>query len=186
MKRSVLIIIGVLALAAPTQAAAETGSWLHVRVEETGAKPTTVNVNLPVSVIEQAAPLIQEKCVQNAKLKAGKKDFNKAQLQSLWNAVRAAEDGEFVTVESTEENVRVSKSGGYLLVRVRNNGKKSENVDVRVPLSVADALLSGPGDELDVMAAIHALAREGKGELVTVNDQSSVVRIWIDEKNTSK
>jgi hypothetical protein len=185
MKRWLFAIGNILAI--PTLVAAGTGSWLHVRVEETGAKPTTVKVNLPVSVIEKAAPLVEEKCSQHAKLKAGKKEFDKAQLQQLWNAVRAAEDGEFVTVESAEENVRVSKSGGYLLVKVRDNSKKkNETVDVRVPLSVADALLSGPGDELDVMAAIHALAREGKGELVTVNDESSVVRIWIDEKNVSE
>ncbi|MBN2371747.1 MAG: hypothetical protein JXO72_14790 [Vicinamibacteria bacterium] len=183
MKRWIFGIAAMLALAVPAQAAS--GAWLHVRVEETGAKPTTVKVNLPVSIIEQAAPLVEEKCVRRAKLKAGKEDFDKARLQSLWKAVRDTDDGEFVTVESEDENVRVSKSGGYLLIKVRDGGEKGENVDVRVPMSVADALLSSPGDELDIMAAIHALAREGAGELVTVNDKSNVVRIWIDEKNTS-
>jgi len=186
MKKEMLTAVGALALALPMQALAATGAWLHVRVEDSGAKPTTVRVNLPVSVVESAAPLIQEKCAQHAKLKAAHKELNKAQLQSIWNALRASADGEFVSVVGVDENVKVSKSAGYLLVKVRNSGKKSEAVDVRVPMTVADALLSGPGEELDVMAAIHALTREGKGELVTVNDKSNVVRIWIDEKNVTE
>jgi hypothetical protein len=88
-------------------------------------------------------------------------------------------DMTFVTVEDRGENVRVWKQGGYLMVEVREHGDES-TVDVRIPGSVVDALLSGEGDELDVAAALTALAAHGEGELVTVNDSRDRVRIWVD------
>jgi hypothetical protein len=185
MKRIGLTLAGTLALALPLSAAPPSNAWLHVHVEESGPKPSTVKVNLPVSLIEHAAPFIQEQCSKHTTLKAGNKEFDKAQLQSIWNAVKAAEDGEFVSVANDEENVSVAKSKDHLLVNVREKGDKGESVDVRMPMSVADALLGGTGEELDVMAAIRVLAREGHGELVTVRDKSNVVRIWIDAKNVA-
>jgi len=45
---------------------------------------------------------------------------------------------------------------------------------------VVDALLGGDGEEFDFHAAISALAAEGEGELVTVNDNNDRVRVWVD------
>jgi hypothetical protein len=55
-----------------------------------------------------------------------------------------------------------------------------EDVHVKMPAAVVEALLSGDEDELDVAAAIRALARHGEGELVTVSGDDETVRIWID------
>ena len=54
-----------------------------------------------------------------------------------------------------------------------------------MPLAVVDALLSAGEKEFDLLAALSALAEHGEGELVVVQDGSSSVRIWIDDKNTS-
>ena len=64
-------------------------------------------------------------------------------------------------------------------------GRATENedgadVNVQIPSSVVDALLSGEGEELNFRAAIEALAAEGEGELVTVNDDDDRVRVWVD------
>jgi hypothetical protein len=37
------------------------------------------------------------------------------------------------------------------------------------------------GEEVDLTAAMQALAKRGSGELVTVRDRSDNVRVWIDE-----
>jgi len=57
-------------------------------------------------------------------------------------------------------------------------------VDITVPMKVVDALLStAKENELDVAAALRALSDAGDSLLVTVQDASQHVRIWVDSKN---
>ncbi len=56
-------------------------------------------------------------------------------------------------------------------------------VQVRVPVSVVDALLSGAGETLDVRAAIQQLSVL-RGEMVQVIHPEGRVRVWIDESPT--
>jgi hypothetical protein len=56
-------------------------------------------------------------------------------------------------------------------------------VDIKVPFKVANALLSGSNDELNVLAAVRALGEYPSLELVTVQDESDNVRIWVDARN---
>jgi hypothetical protein len=60
-----------------------------------------------------------------------------------------------------------------------------KRVEVRLPLTVVDALASAGGNELDLVAGVRALATQGDTELVTVKDGKSTVRIWLDSKNTA-
>jgi len=122
-------------------------------------------------------------------------------LRTMLDAVRSSKDGEFVTVQG-KEDVRIAKSAGYLYIhvtennhhaRAANDGKGNETharsafskVDVKVPMKVVDALLSAGKDELDLVAALHALSLHGDTELVSVKDDDNTVRIWIDSKNVS-
>jgi hypothetical protein len=50
---------------------------------------------------------------------------------------------------------------------------------------VVTALLSGEKDQLDVLAAIHALGDYQNLDLVTVTDESSTVRVWVDSQNVA-
>ena len=45
---------------------------------------------------------------------------------------------------------------------------------------MVDALLSGEGEELNLMAAMEALVDEGEGQLVTVTGENENVRVWVD------
>jgi hypothetical protein len=101
-------------------------------------------------------------------------------LRAIWKAVRQAEEGEYITVESDGENVRVSRTGAYFHVNVDETTEDGEDVHVRIPTLVMDALLSGSGDELDLIAAVRALGDQGDGELVRVDSQDEKVRIWVD------
>ena len=56
-------------------------------------------------------------------------------------------------------------------------------VQVRVPVSVVDALLSGAGETLDLRAAIQELSSL-RGEMVQVNHPEGSIRVWIDESPT--
>ncbi len=56
-------------------------------------------------------------------------------------------------------------------------------VQVRVPVRVVDALLSGAGETLDLRAAIQELSSL-RGEMVQVNHPEGSIRVWIDESPT--
>jgi hypothetical protein len=53
---------------------------------------------------------------------------------------------------------------------------------MKLPGAVVEALLAGDGEELDLAGALRALARHGKGELISVADGDETVRIWIDDR----
>ena len=163
-----------------TGVASASGLWLHVRVDETdGAR---VKVNVPVSMVEKAIAMVPEEHLRHGKIHLDGccEGMSPADLRELWQEIKDSPDMTFVTVEEDDESVRVWKEAGYLKVHVLEQGK-NEEVDVRVPLAVVDALLSGEGEELNIEAAIRALVEEGEGELVTVSGDNETVRVWVDD-----
>jgi hypothetical protein len=184
MKRK-LFGVPILILAGAAVLSAAEDRWIHVKVEETSPQAEIVRINLPLSLAEKLLPAIHTNELHEGRVKVKEAKFNEVDIRAILDALRTAQDNEFVTVESDHENVRVAKAGGRLLIKVHENKNKSGTVDVSVPFSVVDALLSGEKDELNVLAAVRALSQAGDVELVTVNDKSSKVRIWVDSRNTA-
>ena len=91
-----------------------------------------------------------------------------------------------MTVSSRDSDVRVAKQANVLIVHAvdRHEGKRDQNVEVRVPMTVVNALLAPGNDELDLVGASRALAASGATELVNVKDGSNTVRVWLDSSNT--
>jgi hypothetical protein len=188
------LVLFALAIA-PLAVAAE--RWVHVKVENTGEEGERVRVNLPLSLAEKVLPTINSNKLHNGKVKVKERAFDGVDLRALLEAVRTAPDNEYVSVESPHDNVRVAKSGSFLLIKVREafhkgksagkigESKKENTVDVKVPFAVVNALLSGEKDELDLLAGIRALREFGDLELVSVKDESETVRVWIDSRNTA-
>jgi hypothetical protein len=167
--------------------AAQTERWLHVRVDNQVAKGEMVRVNLPLSLAEKVLPAINKDRLHNGRITIHEADMNGVNLRALLDALRTTRDGEFVTVQGTSGDVRVVKQAGYLLVHVRGNkDATNKRVEIRMPLTVVDALLSSGSNELDLVAALRALGAQGDTELVSVKDEKSTVRIWLDSKNTSE
>jgi hypothetical protein len=174
----------VLTFAAALATARSEDRWLHVKVDDTGSEGEKVRVNVPLSLAERVLPCIHADNLEGGKVKI-QGDVKGVDLRALVDAIRTTGDNEFVTVEDRHQHVRVAKMGGNLLIKVREGHDRSR-VDVKVPFTVVDALLSGGQDELDVAAAIRALRAHGDTELVTVNDNSQTVRIWVDSRNTGE
>lgn len=173
--------------AAPAPAA-KAERWLHIRVDSPAPKSEMVRVNVPIELAVKVLPTIHHERLNNGKVKITAGELNDVDFHALLDAVRTSKDGEFVTVQSNENDVRVAKQGGTLLVHVREKkaGKPEKSqVEVRVPMKVVEALLSAGRDELDLVAALNALAAQGDTELVSVQDGGQTVRIWLDGKNTS-
>ncbi len=174
-----LAAAALIALCAAAGSAAADDLWLHVAVDE-GPEGARVRVNLPLAMAETALGMIPEEELRGGKVRFEDSELTVAELRQLWNELQTAPDATFVEVEETDQRVQVSKSGGYMLVKAFEGGEKNQQVDVRIPAAVVDALLSGEGEELDVAAAVRALASHGAGELVTVTDDETKVRVWVD------
>jgi hypothetical protein len=172
--------------AAPPAASAKQDRWLHVRVDNPDSKEETVRVNVPLELAEKVLPTINRNHLQSGRVKVDQFDCHGVDVRALLDAVRSSKDGEFVTVQSKDSDVRVAKQGGYLLVHVLDKGaSKKSRVEVKVPMKVVDALFSGGKDELDLVAGLHALSAQGDTELVSVKDEENTVRVWLDSKNSS-
>jgi hypothetical protein len=156
------------------------GSWIHVEVREGKADPELVKVNLPLSMLETALDMVKDKDIQGGHLKLHSHDLSVAEMRQLWNEVKNAGNAEFVTVQKAHETVRVARDGNYLLVKVDEAKGKNSKVDLKVPLAVVDALFNGTGDELNVKAALSAMQKSGVGDILTVHDDDTQVRLWIE------
>jgi hypothetical protein len=193
----VLAPIGALAQGAATQTKSEQSTssaakgerWLHVRVISTEAKGETVRVNIPLELAEKVLPAVNHDRLREGKVKIDSAHMNDVDLKALLEAVRTAKDGEYVTVQGRDNDVRVAKESNHLIVHVveKNRGSEAKKcqVEIKVPMRVIDALLSAGKDELDLVAALHALGAQGDMELVSVKDNENTVKVWLDSKNVS-
>jgi hypothetical protein len=177
--------------AAPAKAADSSTSkdrWLHVRVENPDRKEETVRVNVPLELAEKILPTINKDRLHNGKVTVDKFDNEGVDVRALLDAVRESKDGEFVTVQSRDCDVRVAKQNNYMLIHVYDSKKpsKKSRVEVKVPMSVVNALFSAGKDELDLVAGLRALGASGDTELVSVKDEENTVRVWLDSKNVSE
>ncbi len=195
MRKSILAGVGLLALSVlpAAQVAAQTGTaWLHVRVEEV-KDASKVSVNLPMAVVEAVLKASPDMIEKHGKIHIGDDHGIKmADLRQAWKALAQVGDAELVSVESEDENVKVMRKGDLVQVFVDKKGKAGkdgkaaqggEEVRVEVPVSLVDAFLSGEGEEGNIQAAVAELQKR-RGNIVTVNDDDSKVRVWIDEQNT--
>ncbi|HEY6269231.1 MAG TPA: hypothetical protein VIX11_13100 [Candidatus Acidoferrum sp.] len=189
----ILSPLGALAqsTAAPASSTQSTTSaskdrWLHVRVISSDAKGETVRVNVPLELAEKALPAINKDRLHAGRVKIDNAHMDDVDLRALVEAIRTTKDGEFVTVQSNDCDVRVAKQTNHLIIHVldKQNAKKSE-VEIKVPMKVIDALFSAGKDELDLVAALHALSSQGDTELVSVKDHENTVRVWLDSKNVT-
>jgi len=180
-----VLLVTLLTLAATALWAASADRYLHVRV----SNPTShelVRVNVPLALAEKVIPAINHGELHDGKIHCGHFTADSVDVRAILDALKTAPEGEFVTVQEPDNDVRVAKEHGQLVVHVIDK-KSKENVDVTVPWEVAQALVANTkGDELDIEAAIKALSNAGDVTLVTVSGQEENVRIWIDSNNSEK
>lgn len=184
---AIALSLGVAAIfAAAVPAPAASGErYLHVRVQD-AQKGESVNVNVPLSMAEKILPAINHEPLHNGTVTFHQAEMNGIDVRAILDAVRTAPDNEFVTVTQKNQNVRVAKANGNILIHVRNHENKDQNVDITVPMTVIDALFStAKQNELNVAAALHSLADQGSNLLVLVHDASQNVRIWVDSNATA-
>lgn len=184
IRRVISLAALILLLTSPLALAEDL--WLHVRVQDGGESGETVRVNVPYSLLETVLPMIQDEHLQGGKIRLDQAELDQVDVKALLQAITESPDGEYVTVDGGDENVRVVKQGAFLLVHVVDG--EQTKVEVRLPMSVAQALVdtqAAEEGELDLLAAIRELGKF-RGDLVTVHDEDSFVRIWIDNDSQAE
>jgi hypothetical protein len=186
-RAAVLCLLATGALAAATATiAGTTERYLHVKVDD-AKNGESVNVNVPLSLAEKILPAVNKGNLHQGKVTIGDVETDGVDIHAILDAIRTAPDNEFVTVKEKDQDVRVAKSNGNLIIHVKNNKNDGEKMDVTVPMKVVDALFStAKKDELDIAAAIRALSDAGDILIVTVQNASQHVRVWVDSKNTQE
>ena len=143
---------------------------------------------------QREIPVVAIREVWNQMRGAGDIEF--ANIQDGRQSIRVAREGDTILVnvtgtddeddagqegdaESDEDEAEHDHDGAE---HDRDRGGIGE-VQIRVPVRVVDALLSGAGETLDVRAAIQELASL-RGEMVQVIQPDARIRVWIDESPT--
>ena len=88
MKRKPGLICIALACMLTLTTASAADKWLHVKVEEEGARGDNIDVNIPLSVVESMLPLIHVDELRNGKLHLEMEEFGEIDLRELAAAPR--------------------------------------------------------------------------------------------------
>jgi hypothetical protein len=178
--KPVVVLLATILVCAPAMAG---DAWIHVSVDSAEAGGESVRVNLPFSLVESLLPMIDAEPLREGRLVLDELDLEGIDLRAVLREIAEVEDGDFVKVRDGDETVSVSKKSGFLHVDV-NESRGREQVRLRMPMSILDAMLAVDGDSnsLDLVAALRALSTF-EGDLITVQDGSETVRVWIDSKS---
>ncbi|MBN2170514.1 MAG: hypothetical protein JW819_04220 [Candidatus Krumholzibacteriota bacterium] len=176
-----VILSALLLILGANLAAAADQHWLHVRVEESGRHGEKVSINLPFDLIEAVIEGVEVEELERGIVHIEDAEFDRKLVRTMLDVVKKSKDGVFVTVESERgEIVNVAKKGDELHIRVEDEDYEDEVVSVLVPLAVAEALLEGDDDELNLLAALRELNKRGPATLVQIESEDETVRVWID------
>ena len=176
LSRNISIVLLILFLASSLTWAQN--STLHIRVQE--GELERISLNFPVSVISAVLPFVEGSFghLSGQHIEIGGQDLGIAELREIWNALKADGSYELASIQTGEENIRIFLDENSLLIDTDEASK--EQIHVRIPVQVVDALLSGTGDELNLSEALERLASIGESDLVEVQSSDAHVRVWID------
>lgn len=185
MNRQILaasaLTFALSAVAAAPASAADSDLWFHVTVDEQRGERAQIKIHLPLKLVERLAPMLSSGIDhRGSRFRINQREVTPAEAREMWRALRDADEAPFVDVRSGRDRVRISKSAGMLHLRATDDRPYGEDVRVRIPEAVVDALLSGDEGEYEIAAALRVLARQGAGDLVQIDSDDADVRIWID------
>src|ERR1700722_14454321 len=130
-----LLVASMSGMAASVMAAPQPERYLHVKVEDS-KDGDSVNVNHMLTIAEKMLTSNNKGNLHNGTVTIGSADMNGIDFKGLMEAIRTAPDNEFVTIKQKDQDVRVAKSNGNLIVHVLSSEGEKQNVDITIPLKV--------------------------------------------------
>lgn len=182
MRHRTLLPALIVALIATPVAASDL--WFHLRVDGRTNGKSQVRINVPVSLVEAAIPLIPRHASGDCRIEVDGRRIKPAEFRAALRSLRNSAEDTPVTLASDGESLVVYRRADYVFMDVtRSDGERSV---VRLPFDLAEAMVPGDAGDVDLQAAARALVRRGPGELMAVASDDATVRIWIDASNESR
>lgn len=170
-----LLLTSAVCLAGDTE---QPTRWLNVKVDAT-EDHAKVSVRVPMSLVTTVLDAVKTDEIQGGKIKIDTEDVE-IDWPKLLQAVKDAPDGQFVTVQSDDADVKVEKMAGMLRIDVQAKTGDKEKVKVLVPAALLDAISIDDQDRLDIKNLLTQLDSSVTGDLVRVEAPDAAVRVWID------
>jgi hypothetical protein len=106
-------------------------------------------------------------------------EIDAAELQKLWEDLKAAPEGEEVIREHDEQVVKLKRQGETIVLDYAYESGRGENVTVRFPARLMEAAVTD-GRDFDVDALIAELRAAKVGDLVEVSSEDAHVKVWLE------
>ncbi len=178
MRARSLVTCAAILLVAGMATAADATRWINVHVTEAGSG-TNVQVHLPMDLVLTVMDGIKVENFDRGKVDLELDDVE-IDLPKILAALKDAPDGQFVTVDADDADVKVSKTGGTLVIHVDEKDEDGAKVDVTVPAGLVDALTVDADNRIDVKQLIARMADLPAGDIVRVDADDAQVRVWIE------
>jgi hypothetical protein len=173
-----ILFITLAALSLATAVFADDGRWLNVHVTE-AEDNTNVKVHLPLNLVLSVLGGIDFDGFEGGKVHIHTDDVD-VDWVNLISSLKDAPDGEYVTVDSDEADVVVTKVAEGFKVHVDQKRDEMAKVDINIPASLINAFHVDENDNLDVAALLRAFDELPNGNLITVDSAEANVRVWIE------
>src|SRR5258708_40085256 len=113
-----LLASAAIAQDTTTSSSGKSEQWIHVRVESKEDRGETVRVNVPVEMAAKGLPAINKNNLHDGKVRIDSMHTGDVDLRVILDAVRSCRDGEYVTVQNKENEVRGANSAADLYTQV--------------------------------------------------------------------
>src|SRR5437879_1202313 len=120
-----LLLFAPLRTAAQTAKSSDSDRWIHVRIDNHESKGEMVRVNVPVELAEKVLPTINHDRLHNGRVKIDRAETEGVDLRALLDDVRSSKDGEIVTAQNNDCDVRVATPLRQLLIHRRHRARHS-------------------------------------------------------------
>lgn len=177
MKRKALIL-ATLVLSVGLVAGAASEKWLNVTVVEAESN-TNVKVHLPLNLVLSVLGAVDVEGLEGGKVDLHTHDVDLDWVEIL-TSLKSASDGEYLTVESDDADVKVTKNDNTILISVHEKTDEQAQVEVVLPAQILEAIHVDDEDRLDVAALLQAFDTLPQGDLVRVTSNEANVRIWVE------
>jgi hypothetical protein len=151
--------------------------WLHIEVRQSNWRSPSVLVNLPMSSLTRALPLLPESRLRGCRVRIGHAGIREHQLREMIASILSTGAA---SCDCDGQRISAVVEGDSVRFDIRETWG-DERVSALLPLAVVQALGSGRGPGLDYLAALNVVASLGGGELVLVTADDAKVRIWLDD-----
>ncbi len=168
MKKKILAAFTLL-LTASFALAADPFIKFELKDFSSGETPTEVKISLPFGMLEALKPTID-----NALNEVELHD-NEIDLRAIWQEVKNAGPNEYVSIKDGDKSVQVATTETHIVIKVDEDG---EDINVTIPLALADALLGQEHPDFDKV--IDTLLEFRGQDLLTITGSKIEARAWIE------